>query len=64
MKFRSGAEITAAEYIRSRQELDRERRRAHNFFAEVDLLVTPATPIHAPSIADLKKDADASVLPN
>ena len=58
-RIRSGAEITAAEYIRSRQELDRERRRAHNFFAEVDLLVTPATPIHAPSIADLKKDADA-----
>jgi len=58
-RIRSGAEITAAEYIRSRQELDRERRRAHNFFAEVDLLVTPATPIPAPSIADLKKDADA-----
>ena len=58
-RIRSGAQITAAEYIQRRQELDRERRRAHDFFAEVDLLVTPTTPIPAPAIADLRKDPEA-----
>ncbi|HKN23796.1 MAG TPA: amidase [Candidatus Acidoferrum sp.] len=54
-----GENISAAEYIRSRHELERERRRAHDFFADVDLLVTPTTPIPAPAIADLRKDAEA-----
>ncbi len=54
-RIRSGENISAAEYIRQRRELDEERRRARDFFAEVDLLVTPTTPIPAPTIADLKK---------
>jgi Asp-tRNA(Asn)/Glu-tRNA(Gln) amidotransferase A subunit family amidase len=58
-RIRFGENISATEYIQSRQELDRERRRAHDFFAEVDLLVTPTTPIPAPAIADLRKDPDA-----
>lgn len=58
-RIRSGADISAAEYIQRRHELDRERRRAHDFFAEVDLLVTPTTPIPAPAIAELKKDPAA-----
>jgi Asp-tRNA(Asn)/Glu-tRNA(Gln) amidotransferase A subunit family amidase len=58
-RIRSGAQITAAAYIQRRQELDRERRRAHDFFAEVDLLVTPTTPIPAPAIPDLRKDPEA-----
>src|SRR5205807_3758262 len=49
-RIRSGANISAAEYIRRRRELDQERRRAHEFFAEVDLLVTPTMPIPAPAI--------------
>jgi aspartyl-tRNA(Asn)/glutamyl-tRNA(Gln) amidotransferase subunit A len=58
-RIRSGANISAAEYIQRRRELDQERRRAHDFFAEVDLLVTPTMPIPAPAIADLKKDPAA-----
>jgi aspartyl-tRNA(Asn)/glutamyl-tRNA(Gln) amidotransferase subunit A len=58
-RIRSGADISAAEYIRRRRELDQERRRAHDFFVEVDLLVTPTMPIPAPAIADLKKDPAA-----
>ena len=58
-RIRSGADISAAEYIHRRRELDQERRRAHEFFAEVDLLVTPTMPIPAPAIADLKKDPAA-----
>jgi len=58
-RIRSGADISAAEYIQRRRELDQERRRARDFFADVDLLVTPTTPIPAPAIADLKKDPAA-----
>jgi aspartyl-tRNA(Asn)/glutamyl-tRNA(Gln) amidotransferase subunit A len=58
-RIQRGAEISAAEYIQRRRELDKERRRAHELFAEVDVLVTPTTPIPAPAIADLKKDPDA-----
>jgi aspartyl-tRNA(Asn)/glutamyl-tRNA(Gln) amidotransferase subunit A len=58
-RIRSGENISAAEYIQRRRELDQERRRAHDFFAEVDLLVTPTMPIAAPAIAELKKDPAA-----
>jgi aspartyl-tRNA(Asn)/glutamyl-tRNA(Gln) amidotransferase subunit A len=63
-RTRSGANISAAEYILVRRELEKARRQAHSFFASedsgnIDLLVTPATPIPAPLIADLKKDPDA-----
>ncbi len=58
-RIRFGENISATEYIRSRHELKRERRRAHDFFADVDLLVTPTTPIPAPAIADLRKDLEA-----
>jgi aspartyl-tRNA(Asn)/glutamyl-tRNA(Gln) amidotransferase subunit A len=58
-RIRTGEKISAAEYILRRQELDRERRRAHEFFTAVDLLITPTIPIPAPAIADLKKDPAA-----
>ncbi len=54
-RIRNGENISAAEYIHRRRELGLERRRAPDFFAQVDLLVTPTTPIPAPAIADLKK---------
>jgi aspartyl-tRNA(Asn)/glutamyl-tRNA(Gln) amidotransferase subunit A len=58
-RIRTGEKISAAEYIQRRREFDEERKRAHEIFADVDLLVTPTTPIPAPAIADLKKDAAA-----
>jgi len=58
-RIRSGEKISAGEYIQRRRELDQERRRAHDFFADVDLLVAPTMPIPAPMIADLRKDPDA-----
>jgi aspartyl-tRNA(Asn)/glutamyl-tRNA(Gln) amidotransferase subunit A len=58
-RIRSGEKISAAEYILRRQELDWERRRARDFFAKVDLLITPTTPIAAPVIAELKQDPAA-----
>ncbi len=58
-RIRLGDNISATEYIERRRELELERRRARDFFARVDLLVTPTTPIPAPAIADLKKDLAA-----
>jgi aspartyl-tRNA(Asn)/glutamyl-tRNA(Gln) amidotransferase subunit A len=58
-RIRNGENISAVEYIRRRQDLDRERRRAQDIFAEVDLLVTPTTRIPAPAIADLRQNPEA-----
>ena len=58
-RLQSGAGISAVEYVRQRNELDRARRFIEKVFAEVDLLVTPTTAAPAPAIAQLKKDPDA-----
>lgn len=55
----TGEKISAADYIRCRRELEQSRRRITRIFAEVDVLITPATPIPAPAIADLKGDPAA-----
>lgn len=55
----TGEKISAPDYIRCRRELEQSRRRIARIFAEVDVLVTPATPIPAPVIADLKSDPAA-----
>jgi aspartyl-tRNA(Asn)/glutamyl-tRNA(Gln) amidotransferase subunit A len=38
--------------------LERERREITSVFADVDVLVTPTTPIPAPTIAELKQNPD------
>jgi Asp-tRNA(Asn)/Glu-tRNA(Gln) amidotransferase A subunit family amidase len=58
-RIRSGENISAAEYIQRRREMDEQRRRIQEVFADVDLLVTPTMPIPAPAIADLKKSPEA-----
>jgi aspartyl-tRNA(Asn)/glutamyl-tRNA(Gln) amidotransferase subunit A len=58
-RIRSGERVSAAEYIQRRRELDEARRAMRSVFADVDLLVTPTTPIPAPAIADLKADPGA-----
>src|SRR6202167_5497496 len=58
-RIRSGEDVSAAEYIERRRELDQERRRADDFFVDVDLLVTPTIPIPPPAIAELKQDPAA-----
>ena len=58
-RLQTGAGVSAADYIRHRDELDQARRSIGGFFAEVDVLVTPATATPAPAIAQLKKDPDA-----
>ncbi len=58
-RIRNGEGITAAEYIARRRELDEARRNIAHIFAEIDLLVTPTTPVTAPTIAELRADPEA-----
>ena len=58
-RIRTGERITTAEYIQRLRELKIARRRIHDVFADVDVLITPTTPIPAPSIAELRANPDA-----
>ena len=58
-RIRSGENISAAEYIQRRRELEEARRNIARVFADVDVLVTPTMPMPAPAIADLRSDPDA-----
>jgi aspartyl-tRNA(Asn)/glutamyl-tRNA(Gln) amidotransferase subunit A len=58
-RIRSGANISAGDYIHRRRELDEARRKIRDVFDEVDLLVTPTMPMPAPAIPDLKMNPDA-----
>ena len=58
-RLRTGKDVSAAEYIQRRRELEQARRNIQAVFAEVDLLVTPTTPMPAPAIADLRANPEA-----
>jgi aspartyl-tRNA(Asn)/glutamyl-tRNA(Gln) amidotransferase subunit A len=58
-RIRTGEKVTAAEYMQRRRELDAARRNIRDVFAEVDVLITPTTPISAPMIAELRADPEA-----
>jgi len=58
-RLRTGEKVSATDYIARRRELEQLRRDISHAFAEVDLLVTPTTPVPAPSIADLRSTPDA-----
>jgi aspartyl-tRNA(Asn)/glutamyl-tRNA(Gln) amidotransferase subunit A len=53
-RLRTGESVSAAEYIQRLRELAESRRSIGNVFADVDLIVTPTTPMPAPLISDLK----------
>jgi len=57
-RIRSGEGVSAAEYIRRRRELEAARRSIRAVFSDVDVLVTPTTPMAAPAIADLRANPD------
>jgi aspartyl-tRNA(Asn)/glutamyl-tRNA(Gln) amidotransferase subunit A len=58
-RIHSGEKISATEYIQRKRELDQARRAIRAKFADVDLLLTPTTPIPAPAISDLKAEPEA-----
>ena len=58
-RIRVGENVSAAEYIQRRREMEEARRSIRAVFTEVDVLVTPTTPTPAPAIAELKIDPEA-----
>ena len=52
LALRDAMKVTAAAYINARRELDRLRLSVQAVFSTVDLLVTPTTPVPAPTIAE------------
>ncbi len=57
-RIQSGADVTVADYIQKQRELWQQRREVLHLFEEVDLIVTPTTPVLAPSFAELKTEPD------
>jgi aspartyl-tRNA(Asn)/glutamyl-tRNA(Gln) amidotransferase subunit A len=57
-RIRTGEDVTAADYIAKRQELELLRRGVASIFADVDLIITPTVPIPAPSFAELAAHPD------
>lgn len=50
--LRQGAQVTTAAYIQARRELDEARRAIGSVFSNVNLLVTPTTPVTPPTIEE------------
>jgi aspartyl-tRNA(Asn)/glutamyl-tRNA(Gln) amidotransferase subunit A len=57
-RIRIRENISAADLIERRRELEQARQEIGKIFEEVDLLVTPTTPIPAPAFAELKQNPD------
>jgi aspartyl-tRNA(Asn)/glutamyl-tRNA(Gln) amidotransferase subunit A len=57
-RIRLGERISATEYIQRRRELEESRQNIRSVFANVDVLVTPTTPMPAPAIAGLKTNPE------
>lgn len=53
-RIRSGADVTAAQYVDAYREQLRQRREILEIFEQVDLLITPTTPARTPSFAEME----------
>ncbi|HEY6305391.1 MAG TPA: amidase [Candidatus Angelobacter sp.] len=57
-RIRSGADVTAAKYAEAYRDQLRQRREVLAVFEQIDLLVTPTTPVLTPSFAELEAAPD------
>ena len=57
-RIRSGGEISALDYIRTRRQMEEHRRNIRRLFDSVDVLITPTTPVPPPTIAELLDDME------
>jgi aspartyl-tRNA(Asn)/glutamyl-tRNA(Gln) amidotransferase subunit A len=57
-RIRSGENISQAQVEAARQDLANARREIQSIFSNLDFLVTPAVPIPAPPLAELKQHPD------
>ncbi len=52
-RIRSGEQISAVDYIRTRHEMEEHRRNIRRLFDSVDVLITPTSPVPPYAIAEL-----------
>lgn len=57
-RIRAGENITQEQLAQARRQLQIQRQKITAVFEQVDVLVTPATPIPAPRIAELKENLE------
>lgn len=57
-RIRSGADVTAIQYVHAYRELLQQRRQVLRLFDDIDLILTPTTPTLAPSLAELQAAPD------
>jgi aspartyl-tRNA(Asn)/glutamyl-tRNA(Gln) amidotransferase subunit A len=58
LKLRLGATIDMAAYMKARLSLDQLRRTAPKIFSDIDVLLTPTTPVPPPEVSDLPSTFD------
>ncbi len=57
-RIRSGADVTAAQYVAAYREMLRQRREVLHLFEKIDLIITPTSPEMPPSFAELETAPD------
>jgi aspartyl-tRNA(Asn)/glutamyl-tRNA(Gln) amidotransferase subunit A len=57
-RIRSGENISTEQLAQARRDLQAERKKIAAIFDDIDVLVTPATPIPAPNLEELKQNPD------
>ncbi len=57
-RIRSGAALTAGEYIRARQVMEIAAAATDACFADIDAMLTPTSPISAPTFAQVEANPD------
>jgi aspartyl-tRNA(Asn)/glutamyl-tRNA(Gln) amidotransferase subunit A len=57
-RIRTGADVTAPQYIQAQRELLQQRRQILHIFEHVDLILTPTTPLLSPTFAELQAEPD------
>ena len=57
-RIRSGADVTAPQYIQAQRELLQQRRQILQMFERIDVIITPTTPILAPTFTELQAAPD------
>jgi aspartyl-tRNA(Asn)/glutamyl-tRNA(Gln) amidotransferase subunit A len=57
-RIHSGADVTAPQYIRAQRALLQQRRQILQLFERVDVILTPTTPMLAPTFSELQAAPD------
>jgi aspartyl-tRNA(Asn)/glutamyl-tRNA(Gln) amidotransferase subunit A len=52
-RIRAGSEVTLSTYMHSRRRLEQARQAVTRCFTDVDLVITPTTPLPPPALSDL-----------